>query len=168
MEFPIVDLLDVEESLRWIEQHFHPEGLHCPRCQAPVAEARVFRRTKRSGLTVYRCKRCGRTYNMYTGTVFEQHHLSPPQVVLLLRGIAKGESSRTLAAELAIGYQTVLTLRHEIQAQAERLQPETPLPDQEVEADEMFQNAGEKRRTASQPERPAPPPGESTPRAWNI
>jgi len=44
MEFPIVDLLDHEESARWIEQHFHLDGLHCPRCHAPAREARPFRR----------------------------------------------------------------------------------------------------------------------------
>ncbi len=67
------------------------------------------------------------------------------QVVLLMRGICKGESSKVLAAELHIHYGTVLTLRHAAQANAEKAQPDTPLPDQRTETDEMFQNAGEKR-----------------------
>jgi len=53
-----------------------------------------------------------------------------------------------LAAELGLGYQTVLSLRHTIQANAEAEQPEAPLPDTHSETDEMFQNAGEKRATA--------------------
>ena len=84
-------------------------------------------------------------YNLYTGTVFQQTHLTPMQVVLLMRGICKGESSKVLAAELKLNYVTVLTLRHLIQANAEKAQPETPLPDQRTETDEMFQNAREKR-----------------------
>jgi hypothetical protein len=67
------------------------------------------------------------------------------QIVLLMRGVLKGEPSKTLAAELDLNYRTVLTLRHQLQANAERLQPETPLTDDETETDEMFQNAGEKR-----------------------
>ena len=67
------------------------------------------------------------------------------QVVLLIRGVLKGEPTTTLAAELALNYRTVLSLRHDLQAQAERLQPDTPLDDDETETDEMFQNAGEKR-----------------------
>ena len=67
------------------------------------------------------------------------------QVVLLMRGICKGESSKVLAAELKLNYVTVLTLRHAAQANAERAQPDTPLPDEHTETDEMFQNAGEKR-----------------------
>jgi hypothetical protein len=62
-----------------------------------------------------------------------------------MRGICKGESSKELAAELGLNYFTVLTLRHEAQANAEKAQPETPLPDEHTETDEMFQNAGEKR-----------------------
>jgi len=116
---------------------------------------------------VYRCKRCERTCNLYTGTVFEQHHLTPSQVVLLLRGISKGESSRTLAAELDIGYATVLRLRHDIQANAVLEQPETPLSEDEFEDDEMFQNAG-KRPTALRSERSVPVAGQPTARAWPL
>jgi hypothetical protein len=36
-------------------------------------------------------------------------------------------------------------VRQQLQANAERVQPQTPLDDLEVETDEMFQNAGEKR-----------------------
>lgn len=145
MEFPITDLLDKETCTEWIIEHFHPKGFSCPGCKAGVDQAREFRRTKRSQLVVYRCRCCQGTYNLYTGTVFQQHHLTPMQVVLLMRGVLKGEPSKTLAAELDLNYKTVLTLRHQLQASAERLQPETPLTDDETETDEMFQNAGEKR-----------------------
>ena len=50
-----------------------------------------------------------------------------------------------LAAELGLNYVTVLTLRHAAQANAEKAQPDTALPDEHTETDEMFQNAGEKR-----------------------
>jgi hypothetical protein len=69
-------------------------------------------------------------------------------VVLLLRGICKGETTRELASELELNYKTVLTMRHRVQANAELEQPSTGLPDRHSETDEMFQNAGEKRRTS--------------------
>jgi transposase-like protein len=144
MEFPIVELLDHERSVAWIEEHFHPEGFKCPHCQAPFEQARPFRETKRSQLAVYRCQVCDTAYNLYTGTIFQQKHLTPMQIVLLMRGICKGESTNTLASELGLSYQTVLDLRHTIQANAKAKQPETPLPDAHSETDEMFQNAGEK------------------------
>lgn len=145
MEFPITELLDYESSVAWIMAHFHPAGLKCPSCGKPKEQAREFRRTQRSQLGVYRCRGCHMTYNLYSGTVFQQTHLTPMQVVLLMRGICKGESSKILAEELELNYGTVLTLRHEIQLNAEQAQPTTALPDTRTETDEMFQNAGEKR-----------------------
>jgi transposase-like protein len=145
MEFPIKELLDYESSTEWILRHFHPKGLKCPKCQQTVEQSRKFRRTQTSQLDVYRCKHCDTIYNLYTGTVFQGSQWTPMQVVLLLRGICKGESSKTLAAELELNYKTVLTMRHRVQANAELEQPNTTLPDRHSETDEMFQNAGEKR-----------------------
>ncbi len=149
MRFPITRLLDDQESLRWIEEHFHPEGLKCPECGSE--EARYFRTTETSRLQVYRCQHCDKTYNLYSGTVFEKKHLRPAQVVMLLRGVCKGESSAALADELCLGRTTVHELRKRLQENAKALQPDTPLLDAHVESDEMYQNAGEKRRAAPQP-----------------
>ena len=68
------------------------------------------------------------------------------RLVLLVRGVLKGESAATLARELGMSRTTITELRHLIQANAAQLQSETALNDNVVEADELFQNAGEKRR----------------------
>ena len=149
MEFPIGDLLDPESSLDWLNRHFHPDGMRCPRCGHDVSAARSFRETGCSELTTYRCQGCESVYNLYTGTVFQGRHLTPQEVVLFLRGVSKGEASTTLAKELGLSYPTVLNIRHQLQANAERAQPDSPLPDRHSETDEMFQNAGEKRGTPS-------------------
>jgi len=145
MDFPIIDLLDEELSVAWLEKHFHPDGLNCPHCQANSAEARYFRTTVGSGLPVYRCLHCDGIYHLYSGTLFEGSQLTPSQVVLLIRGLLQGQSSAQLSRELDLAYKTVLKWRHRLQANAEALQPETAIPDTHSESDEMFQNAGEKR-----------------------
>lgn len=145
MEFPITDLLSPTESTQWILQHFHPQGLMCPNCGEAVANASVFRATTKSQLTVYRCRACHTAYNLYTGTIFQQRHFTPQQVVLFLRGVLKGEASITVAAELKVSPQTILDLRRDLQDSARFLQSNTPLSDAHTETDEMFQNAGEKR-----------------------
>jgi len=81
MEFPLTDLLNRESCTQWILEHFHPDGLKCPRCGASVEHARHFRTTRRSQLTVYRCRHCDQTDNLYSGTLFEHHHLTVEQVV---------------------------------------------------------------------------------------
>lgn len=155
MDFPITNLMSEKASEEWILEHFHPDGLRCPHCGAAWAEAFEFRRTRKSQLTVYRCKCCQGIYNLYSGTIFEARHLPPQEVVLLVRGVLKGESAATLARELGHSKATITPLRHLIQANAAQLQSETPLPDQVVEADELFQNAGEKKRRALRPARSA-------------
>ena len=71
MDFPITELMDRDECVKWIHEYCHPEGLKCPHCQAGITQARWFRKTKRSGLDVYRCQVCAGIYNLYSGTVFE-------------------------------------------------------------------------------------------------
>src|SRR5918911_1270507 len=141
MIFPITDLLDDGRSETWPLEHFHPEGLRCPKWGS--TRRRFFRQTQTSRLAVYRCLQCEGIYNLYSATLFEKKHLRPSQVVLLLRGVSKGESSMKLAKELSVSRSTIHELRKELQANARRLQPDAPLTDDYVETDEMFQNAGE-------------------------
>ncbi len=145
MDFPITDLMSEKASEEWIMEYFHPTGIRCPHCGAAWAEAFEFRTTRKSQLTVYRCRACHGIYNLYSGTVFEARQLRPAQVVLLVRGVLKGESAASLARELGMSRTTITELRHRIQANAAHLQSQICLDDNVVEADEMFQNAGEKR-----------------------
>ena len=164
MDFPILDLLDDDQSIAWLEQHFHPLGLQCPHCGAPRTEARFFRMNAGSGLPGWRCHQCQGIYNLYSGTVFAGSQLVPAHVVLLLRGVLPGQPSAQLARDLGLTEKTVLKWRHRLQARAEALHPETPLPDRATERDEMVQNAGEKRRRTFRPGRPTATPRHQT--AW--
>src|ERR1700759_4047567 len=147
MIFPITDLLDERESIEWMRQYFHPNGLRCPGCQAATQQARLFR-TRKRGLSDYRCRLCQQVYNLYTGTIFAGSNLDPRRVVLLLRGICKGEPATVLAQELSLSRLCVHRWRKRIQANAFALLSQTALSDEDTETDEMFQNAGEKRRKA--------------------
>src|SRR5712692_201719 len=146
MDFPLLDICDDALDEIWLAQHFHPNGLTCPKCGRRVNDARFFGRTKRNHVTRYRCRHCEYVYTVYSGTVFASKQLRPVQVILLLRGVCKGESTASLARELGLAYDTLHHLRQRLHAQAVALQPNTPLPDGVTETDEMFQNAGEKRR----------------------
>ncbi len=149
MDFPLLAICDDELGETWLRKHFHPRGLRCPKCGASVKYARPFGQTRRSHVTLHRCRRCHTRYSVYTDTVFGNKHLRPAQVILLLRGVCKGESSAGLSRELHLAYDTVHHLRQQLHANARRLQPDTPLLDAITETDEMFQNAGEKRRKTS-------------------
>ena len=145
MIFPITDLLDDQESVAWVEKYFHPKGLRCPGCGATTQQAREFRTHKR-GFVDSRCHQCQRTYNLDTETLFAGSKLEPRRVVLLVRGVCKGEPATVLAAELSLSRQSVHRWRKRLQANASVMLSQRALLDAETETDEMFQNAGEKRR----------------------
>jgi transposase-like protein len=141
IDFPIDELLDETACRHWLERHLHPEGLRCPRCGA--TERRLFR--PEATFPAYRCQQCDRYYTVLSGTVFAKTRQTPQKLVLLLRGVAQGESSARLARELGLCYKQVHTLRHRVQGNLYASLPTGLMADTVFEADELYQNAGEKR-----------------------
>jgi transposase-like protein len=154
MDFPIGEVMDEGACYAWLLSHLHPGGLACPRCGAGGEHLGVHRR-RREHVPDYRCGGCGRVFNAFTGTVFQGTHRSPSQLVLIIRGVAQGQTTARLARELHASRRHLLGLRHELQSGAEAGLDRSALPDAVVECDEMYQNAGEKRRAAPRPGRPA-------------
>lgn len=146
MDFPLLAICDDELGERWLRKHFHPNGFGCPHCAVPVKRARRVGSTARSHIRLYRCRDCQTVYSIYSGTVFAHKPLRAVQVIRLLRGVCKGEFTASLSRELPLAYDTVHHLRQQLHSHAIQLQPETPRRDRVTETDEMFQNAGEKRR----------------------
>jgi transposase-like protein len=151
LDFPIDELFDEEASTIWLERNLHPNGLRCPRCQC--MDRRVARR---GSFTGYRCKACDRYYTMLTRTIFEKTRQKPSRLVLIPRGIAKGEPTARLARELVISRKHMHEIRHRVQQNLLGRLPAGVREDEvQFEADELYQNAGGKKRTAYRRSRPA-------------
>ncbi len=152
MDFPINDLMDENACYQFLIDIFHPQGLHCPRCQ--TQEGLQIQNYYRDPILNYRCTQCRRVFNAWTGTLFQGTHWRPTQMVLILRGFTPGVSTAQLARELSCSRRHLLDLRHKFQAQAQSNLDRKPLEDDHVEADEMYQNAGEKGVPHEDPEDP--------------
>src|SRR5947209_998828 len=144
IDFPIAELLDNDAALAWLERHLHPDGLGCPRCRA--REWRPARRP--AAFPGYRCTQCDRFYTVLAGTCFAKTRQTPAKLVLILRGIAQGETTARLARELGLSRRQLHTLRQRVQNNLYETLPTTPMSDPVVEADELYQNAGEKGEIA--------------------
>ena len=70
-----------------------------------------------------------------------------------------GVPTAQMARELSCDRKHLLELRHRLQERARLGLDRNPLGDAVVEADEMYQNAGEKRPPAPRRRRPAPAAG---------
>lgn len=152
MDFPIVDLLDQEACYNQLVAWLHPRGLACPDCRQ--ADRLLIHRRARQPVVDYRCGHCGRVFNAFTGTALQGTHHRPAALILILRGIAQGVTTAQLTRELDCDRGQLLTLRHRLQDLAFRLRDRLPLDDPVVEADELYQNAGEKGGQHPDPDDP--------------
>jgi transposase-like protein len=157
MDFPIGELLDEAACYDYLVGLIHPRGLTCPRCGS--GDLRVHRRT-RDPVLDYRCPGCRRIFNAFTRTAFHKMQYRPSRLVLILRGIAQGTPTARLARELGVSRTHLLTVRHRLRDNALAHRESEPLEDDRVEADEMYQNAGEKRGRAHRGGRPAQAAGQ--------
>ena len=147
IEFPIAELMDDSLCTLWLARHLHPQGLTCPHCGQP--DKRLFR--AHGHFPAYRCRACDGYYTLLTGTIFANTRQRPATLVLLLRGIAKGEPTARLARELGVSRKQLHTLRRRIQANLNETAPTGVMPGTAFEADELYQNAGENKHAASRP-----------------
>jgi transposase-like protein len=145
IDFPITELLDASICMIWLERHLHPDGFVCPHCGS--TNRRLFRQQKH--FPAYRCRDCDRYYTLLTGTAFEKTRQPPATLVLLLRGITKGESPARLARELGLSRKQMHTLRQRIQTNLNETAPIDLMEGTTYEADELYQNAGEKKHASS-------------------
>jgi transposase-like protein len=170
MDFPVGDLMDEGACYAFLVSVLHPRGLACPRCGAAADRLGVHRR-HRDPVVDYQCGACGRVFNAFAGTPLAGTSRRPSQVVLILRAVARGESTAGLAREVGCSRPHLLRLRHRLQANAADWLARFdagPLPDAVVEADEMYQNAGEKRRKTPRPAGPAAAAGQQAEGARHV
>ncbi len=153
MRFPLTDLLDEQESYNFLLKTFHPDGLKC-RCGQPLPPDQRPHDCKREPIFKYRCRICGCVFNIFTDTVWQGTQYDCRKIVLVMRGIAQGTPTLQLADELELDYGTLLERRHRIQKLGLEHKLASALSDEETEADEMFQNAGEKGTKHSDPHDP--------------
>ena len=166
VDFPITDLMDEDACYAILVGWLHPDGFACPRCHE--GDRMAVHRRRRPPVLDYRCGRCKRVFNAFTDTALHGVKRGPVELVLIVRGVAQGVPTAQLARELECDRSELLNLRHRLQDLAFRNRDRGPLDDKVLEADEAYQNAGEKRRPAPRPGRSAAAPGEQGPRPRHV
>lgn len=165
MDFPLSERMDEQACYDKLLRARCPEGVVCPHCDS--AEHRVHRYARRPVLD-YRCHGCGAVFNIFTGTALQGARRSPAQIMPILRGMAQGVTTARMAREMGVSRPRLLELRHKLQSLALEARAREPLPDAVAEADEMFQNAGEKRCGAPGSRGSAASPGEQAQGPWDV
>ena len=153
MLFPIDELMDEGLCYQFLLGALHPAGLCCP-AGHPVLANQTPHDRHREPLVDWRCLTCGKVFNLFSGTPLQGIRYALSRLVMILRGFCQGVPTRHLARELEASRRNLLKLRHRVQALVYERFPLTSLEDEVTEADEMYQNAGEKGRPHRDPEDP--------------
>jgi hypothetical protein len=164
IDFPSAERLDDSTCLLWWEPDLHPDGFACPYWHR--AERRLFR--QQGDFAAYRCRACEGYDTLRTDTVFEKTRQRPATLVLLRRGIAKGEPTARLARTLGRSRKPWPTRRHRVQANLNATSPTAVLRGTAFEADALDQKAGGNQPAASRPQRAATPPRQQAQRARDL
>ena len=143
LRFPISDLLDDQRCHDLLLRVLHPRGLRCPRGH-PLPPEQAPHDRHRAPIFAYRCRECGAVYTLFTGSIWRGSRLPCSKIVLILRGIAHSVPTVHLTEELGLDRSHLLRRRHQIQSLVEERLFLSILSDLVTEADEMYQNAGEK------------------------
>jgi transposase-like protein len=152
MDFPIADLMDEDACYAKLADWLHPDGFACPRCHRD--DRMAVHRRRRPPVLDYRRGHCHRVFNVFTGTSLHGVKRRPSELVLILRGFAQGVPTAQLARELECDRSELLKLRHRLQNTAFLGRDQQPLSDSATEADEAYQNAGEKGVPRDDPDDP--------------
>jgi transposase-like protein len=135
IDFALDGLFDESACVSWLETHLHPGGLKCPHCGN--GERRIAKRNQ--AFVGYRCKQCDHYHTILSGTAFEKTRQKPSTLVLLLRGVSKGETTSRLSWELGICRKQMTTIRQRLQANLYDCLPENVLENETAfEADELY------------------------------
>ena len=97
----------------------HPEGLCCPNGH-PLPSDQAPHDRHRAPVMDYRCRQCGKVFNVYTGTALPGVRHPPRRLVMILRGFCQGVPTLHLAKDLHASRRHLLDRRHHVQGPGPR------------------------------------------------
>lgn len=123
----------IEDSPAEIELLNQYEPKHCGHCSSTNF---IRYGATRAGITRYKCKTCGRTFNILTGTIFQDHKISITEWMDYCLGLFRQESFNSIAKSNRNSFSTTKYWLYKIFAILEDYQDDIVL-DGDVYIDEM-------------------------------
>lgn len=115
IHFALTEMLDEQACYNYLLQALHPNGLYWPQGHL-LSSNKAPHRRQRAPVLDYRCRQCGKVFNVFSGTVWSKTKYRPSVIVQILKGIAQGTPTQHLAEELKIDRSTLTAHRHQIEA----------------------------------------------------
>lgn len=126
--------LEIFKCIRWVD------GVYCPECKSFDTYKRGY--LNKTKVRRYSCKKCGKNFTDFTGTVFANKNLPLGEMFYIIANLDK-KSIKRLSEELGHKWESVYRLSKDFK---ECLAKKTrdPVLSGEIEIDEMYQSTGQK------------------------
>jgi transposase-like protein len=98
------DFLDADVCRKFVFKYLHPEGARCPECGAGLDETKSSRFWQGKAV---KCRQCGKTFTIRTGTALAGKGLSVQEIVLMLWLLSRGETDIRIAKIVGCNRETV-------------------------------------------------------------
>lgn len=95
---PVWELFDWDAAYEELKGHLHPHGLSCA-CGACDA---IGHGKSKTGYPVYKCRACGKTYSLLTGTPFSGITLDARRLLAFMRMVGEGRSTLEISKEVGL------------------------------------------------------------------
>lgn len=119
MNFPLAYSPPPQECYDFLVNLLHPENFRCPSGHSLV-HSRIHRR-HRMPVIDYQCSKCGKVFNVFTGTTLQGSKFSVTQIVKCFDGISREVPIIQLAKEMSVCRESLGKLRVKVK----KLMPES-------------------------------------------
>lgn len=119
LDTSMVRLMSVPESYTELGKRMHPSGLCCP-CGSGSSDAYGHGRNA-NGYPVFRCRECGKTYSILTGTLFSGCTLGARELLLMLRMIGEQQTAAEIGPMVGLTRKAVAQMMVKIKIYASRV-----------------------------------------------
>ncbi|MFO7817720.1 MAG: transposase, partial [Desulfovibrionales bacterium] len=117
MDFPLAYSPLPQECYDFLVNLLHPESFRCPSGHS-LEHSRIHRR-HRMPVIDYQCRKCGKIFNVFTGTKLQGTKYSVTQIVQCFDGISRNVPIAHLAKEMAVCRESL----GKLQARIKKLMP---------------------------------------------
>ena len=101
LEFPLYYDPEPQECYNYLLHLLHSNKLKCPNRHS-LHECYVYKRS-RNPILDYRCKTCGKCFNIFTGTILKGTQYNVKTVVLYIDGIISAKSIAQISRDIGVG-----------------------------------------------------------------
>jgi transposase-like protein len=118
MDFPLKYIPDAKECYNFLLRLLHEGSMKCPNGHS-LEDCYIYKRT-REPILDYRCKVCGKCFNIFSGTILQGTKYSLIQIIQYTNGLIQNVPISQISREIGVGRKGLTTNKPKFKILAEK------------------------------------------------